>query len=288
MTSTSEPTEPTEPTEPSEPTEHAEPADLLHIAVELARAAGAKLVAGQARNRTLVETKSTRTDMVTEMDRASESLIADGLRLARPHDGLLSEEGTVAPSTSGITWVVDPLDGTTNYLYEFPSWAVSIGAEFDGEPCLGVVYDPVHDELFTALKGQGAHINGEPLKMAGAQDLATALVGTGFAYDARARRRQAEELALVLPSVRDIRRAGSAASDMCWVAAGRLDAYYERGTQRWDTAAGTVIVTEAGGVVGRMDDGTIVAAPAHLFDGLMALLATARATARDRAASPGP
>jgi myo-inositol-1(or 4)-monophosphatase len=262
----------------------AEPAELLALAVHLAKAAGAKLREGQARVRTVVETKSTRTDMVTEMDRASESLITEVLRQARPHDGLLGEEGTAAAGTTGITWVVDPLDGTTNYLYEFPSWAVSIAAERDGHPHVGAVYDPVHDELFAAAHGQGATLNGQPLRITGAADLATSLVGTGFAYDARDRRRQAEELALILPSVRDIRRAGSAASDMCWVAAGRLDAYYERGTQRWDTAAGTVIVTEAGGVVEHLDDGTVVAAPPHLIDAFRTLLLTAR----DRAESPGP
>ncbi|HEV7887770.1 MAG TPA: inositol monophosphatase family protein [Acidimicrobiales bacterium] len=254
---------------------------LLELAVDLAHAAGRLLLDGQARVRTLVETKSTRTDMVTEMDRASEALIVNGIRKARPHDALLGEEGTAAPGVSGVQWVVDPLDGTTNYLYGFPSWAVSIGAEVDGVPAVGVVHDPVHAETFTAVRGGGAFLNGARLgPVDGAPDLATALVGTGFSYDAARRRRQAEELALVLPAVRDVRRAGSAASDMCWVAAGRLDAYYERGTQPWDTAAGTVVCTEAGALVDRLDDGTIVVAPPQLFDGLCALLAAATGPGR--------
>lgn len=254
--------------------------ELLGLAAELARAAGDVLLDGQATVRTVVETKSTRTDMVTEMDRASEALIAEGLRTARPHDGMLGEEGTAEPGTTGVQWVVDPLDGTTNYLYGFPSWAVSIGAEVDGVPSVGVVFDPVHNELFTATRGGGAFLNGEPLKVAGAPDLATSLVGTGFSYDALNRRRQAEELAFVLPVVRDVRRAGSAATDMCWVAAGRLDAYYERGVQPWDVSAGTVIATEAGALVGRLSDNTIVAAAPQLFEGLCRVLESAK--------SPGP
>ena len=249
---------------------------LLGLAVELAHAAGKVLLDGQASVRTIVETKSTRTDMVTEMDRASEALIAEGLRRARPHDGMLGEEGTAAPGTTGVQWVVDPLDGTTNYLYGFPSWAVSIGAELDGVPFVGVVHDPLHAETFTAARGGGAFLNGLRLKVEGAPDLATSLVGTGFSYDAVNRRRQAELLSTVLPVVRDVRRAGSAATDMCWVAAGRLDAYYERGVQPWDVAAGTVIATEAGAVVGRLEDETIVVAAPHLYDGLCGVLTAAR------------
>ena len=250
------------------------------MAVELAHAAGSILIEGQQRARTLVETKSTRTDMVTEMDKASEALITNAIRQRRPNDGLLGEEGTAAPGTTGVEWVIDPIDGTTNYLYEFPSWAVSVGAEVDGVPAVGVVHDPVHAETFSAAAGRGAFLNGERLAVAGAPDLATALVGTGFSYDAVNRRDQAEELLSVLPAVRDIRRAGSAATDMCWVAAGRLDAYYERGVQPWDVAAGTVICREAGALVDRLEDGTIVAAPPQLFELLCALLESAKSRAR--------
>jgi myo-inositol-1(or 4)-monophosphatase len=268
------------------------PDELLAIAVELAESAGRVLLAGQAGVRTTVETKSTRTDMVTEMDRASEALIVEGLRQRRPHDAVLGEEGTASPGTTGVRWVVDPLDGTTNYLYGFPSWAVSIGVEVDGVGVAGAVFDPVHAELFTGVRGGGAWLNGERLgPVAGSADLATALVGTGFSYDAINRRRQAEQLASVLPAVRDVRRAGSAASDLCWMAAGRLDAYYEWGVQPWDVAASSVIAIEAGAVVGRMADGTVVAAPPLLFDGFCALLDAAAAQSplsRQSPRSPGP
>lgn len=258
-------------------------AELLELAVELAHAAGAVIEQGAGRTRALVDTKSTRTDMVTEVDRASERLIVERLRVERPNDAVLGEEGTAAAGISGVQWIIDPLDGTTNFLYGFPSYAVSIAAEVDGVPTVGVVYDPVHGETFTGLRGAGAFLDGRPLAVdaaSAASDLATALVATGFSYDAANRRQQAEELALVLPTVRDIRRAGSAASDMCWTAAGRLDAYYERGVQAWDVAAGTVIAMEAGLLVGRLEDGTIVTAPPHLFDALCEVLNAARGRAR--------
>jgi myo-inositol-1(or 4)-monophosphatase len=257
--------------------------DLLAIAVDLALSAGRALREGEARARTTVETKSTRTDMVTEMDRASEALIVEGLRRRRPHDAVLGEEGTASPGVSGVRWVVDPLDGTTNYLYGFPAYGVSIAAEVDGVPMVGVVHDPVHGETFSARRGGGAWLNGAPLvidRASTAPDLATALVGTGFSYDAANRRRQADELAFVLPSVRDIRRAGAAALDLCWVAAGRLDGFFERGLQPWDLAAGAVVATEAGALVARQEDGTVVAAPPPLFEGLCALLEAARSRAR--------
>jgi myo-inositol-1(or 4)-monophosphatase len=256
---------------------------LLALAVELCRAAGRLVEEGAGRARHTVDTKSTRTDMVTEVDRASERLVVDRLRQVRPGDAILGEEGTAAAGTTGVQWFIDPIDGTTNFLYGFPSYAVSVGCEVDGVPTAGAVYDPVHREMFTACTGGGAFLDGHRLSVDGAApDLATALVGTGFSYDAAGRRRQAEELAYVLPSVRDIRRAGSAASDMCWAAAGRLDAYYERGVQPWDVAAGVVIATEAGLLVGRLDDGTIVTAPPHLFEPLCELLNLAQSRARSR------
>jgi myo-inositol-1(or 4)-monophosphatase len=203
--------------------------ELLALAVELAEAAGTLLLEGRDQVRTTVETKTTRTDMVTEMDRASESYIAAALRERRPGDALLGEEGTAAPGVTGVRWVVDPLDGTTNYLYGLPTFGVSIAAEIDGLAVAGVVHDPVVGETFAAARGQGASLNGIPLTVEGAPDLATALVGTGFSYDAAERGRQAALLRRVLPAVRDIRRVGAAAVDLCWVAAGRLDAFYERG-----------------------------------------------------------
>jgi myo-inositol-1(or 4)-monophosphatase len=250
-----------------------EPDALRDLAVALAEEAGALLRDGQDRVRTSVETKSTGTDMVTEMDRASERLIVDGLLAARPEDGLLGEEGASRAGTSGVRWVIDPLDGTTNYLYGFPSYGVSIAAEVDGVPVAGAVHDPVHGETWSATRGGGARCNGRPLRMTGPPTLATALVGTGFAYDAARRAEQAEVLRRVLPNVRDVRRAGAAAVDLCWVAGGRLDAFFERGLAPWDWAAGSLIAAEAGAVAQRFDDdGLHVAAPPHLFDPLLALV----------------
>jgi myo-inositol-1(or 4)-monophosphatase len=260
-----------------------EPAELADLAVEVAEAAGRILLDGLARVRTTVETKTTRTDMVTEMDRASEAFIAKALRERRPHDGLLGEEGATAESRSGVRWVIDPLDGTTNYLYGFPAFAVSIAAEVHGRGVAGAVHDPLHRETFAASLGGGARLNGVPLSVAGAGagDLATALVGTGFSYDASARARQSAVLRHVLPSVRDIRRAGAAALDLCWVAVGRLDAFYERGLQPWDLAAGAVVATEAGALVERRPDGTVVAAVPQLFEPLCRLLDAAEQAAGD-------
>ena len=230
---------------------------------------------GAGRVRTTVETKSTRTDMVTEMDRSSERLLVGVLQAARPDDAVLGEEGSASAGTSGVRWVVDPLDGTTNYLYGIPAWAVSVAAEVDGVSVVGVVHDPVHAETFTAVRGEGAWCNGAVLRVEGAADLATSLVGTGFSYDAARRGEQAALLARVLPSVRDIRRAGAAAMDLCWVALGRLDAFYERGLAPWDWAAGSLVAEEAGAVVSMLADGTWVAAPPHLYGPLCELLGAA-------------
>lgn len=251
----------------------ADPTELVALAVELAEEAGALLLEGQARVRTTVETKSTGTDMVTEMDRASERLIVGGLLARRPDDGILGEEGASRDGTSGVRWVIDPLDGTTNYLYGFPSWGVAIGAEVDGVSIAGVVRDPVHGETFSATRGGGAFVDGRRLSIAGPPTLATALVGTGFAYDAERRAEQAAVLVDVLPRVRDVRRAGAAAVDLCWVAAGRLDAFFERGLAPWDWAAASVIAEEAGArTLRRGEDGLHVAAPPQLFDDLVALV----------------
>lgn len=253
----------------------AEPHDLdalATLAVRVAQEAGAFLRDGLRRARTTVETKSTGTDMVTEMDRASEALIERLLREARPDDGLVAEEGTQTPSRSGVRWIADPLDGTTNYLYGFPSYGVSIAAELDGTVVAGAVYDPTHDETFRATAGGGATCNGRRLAVAGPPTIATALIGTGFSYDPERRRQQAALLPGVLPHVRDVRRAGAAALDLCWVGLGRLDAYYEWGLAPWDWAAGSLVAAEAGARVERLPDGTVVAGPPHLFEELVALL----------------
>lgn len=250
--------------------------ELRDLALEAAGAAGRLLLEGQARAATGITTKTSLTDMVSELDRSSEALIVATILGARPDDAVLGEEGGLTGSgTSGVRWVVDPLDGTTNYLYRFPAWVVSVAAEVDGEVVAGVVHDPVHAEVYSAVRGGGAWCNGERLKVEGARSLAVALVGTGFGYEAAVRARQGAEVAAVLPHVRDIRRAGAAALDLCWVAKGRLDAYYERGLQPWDWAAGMLVASEAGAVVEVREDGTAVVAPAHLHGPLVDLLTSA-------------
>src|SRR4051812_10314838 len=229
-----------------------------------------------------VSTKSSPTDMVTEIDRASESLIVSGIRAARPDDGIVGEEGADHPGTSGVRWLIDPVDGTTNYLYKFPGFAVSIAAEHDGVVVAGVVNDPLHRDVFAAGAGRGATRNGEPIHASTATDLTTALVGTGFSYERERRLRQANVLVEVLPRVRDIRRMGAAAVDLCSVACGRLDAFYERGLGPWDLAAGALIAREAGATVGDLAGGpasadfTLASAP-DLFVPLRTLLDTAGA-----------
>jgi myo-inositol-1(or 4)-monophosphatase len=253
--------------------------ELRSLAEGVARTAGALLRDGAGRVRAEVSTKSTGTDMVTEMDRASEALIAEGLLGPRPDDGILGEEGVDIRGTSGVRWVVDPLDGTTNYLYGFPGFNVSIAAEVDGEAAVGVVYDVVRDELFSAVRGGGARRDGRTIRPSGALELGHALVGTGFSYEPDRRRRQAEVLVAVLPMVRDIRRQGAAALDLCSVACGRLDAYYERGLAAWDLAAGGLIATEAGATVTDFDGaearvGSVVAASPAIAGALRDLLET--------------
>jgi len=195
--------------------------------------------------------------MVTAVDRASEALIVDTLAKERPDDGVLGEEGSERDGTSGVRWIIDPLDGTTNYLYGFPLFAVSIGVEVDGAIEVGVVAHPSLGELFTARRGGGAYCNGRRIAVSGKRDLATALIGTGFAYDPAQRRRQGRWLEHIIPSVRDIRRGGAAAIDLCWVACGRLDGFYEAGLAPWDVAAGDLIVREAGGETGDFDGGPV-------------------------------
>jgi len=194
-----------------------------------------------------VQRKSSRTDMVSDADRDAEAAVEQILSAERPDDGLLAEEGSHSQAASGRRWVVDPLDGTTNFLYGIPAWAVSIALEDADGSLVGVVLDPVRGETFTAIRGQGAARNGETIEVSGEERLDTALVATGFSYDATERSTQAAVLADVLPRVRDVRRAGAAALDLCWVASGRLDAYYERGLKHWDWAAASLIVAEAGG-----------------------------------------
>jgi myo-inositol-1(or 4)-monophosphatase len=234
-----------------------DPEALLTLAVGVTARAVELLLDGVRRDRVTVETKSTATDMVSEMDRASEALIVGALLAARPDDGIVAEEGSARHGTTGIRWVVDPLDGTTNYLYDHPGWCVSVAAEDAAGVAVGVVADAVHHEVFTAVRGGGARRNGQPIAPSGRDDLATALVGTGFGYGADRRAAQGGVLAGLLPRVRDIRRMGAAAVDLCSVACGRLDGFFERGLAWWDLAAGSLIASEAGAEVSALDGGPL-------------------------------
>lgn len=188
---------------------------------------------------------------------------------------MLAEEGTDERSESGRRWVFDPLDGTVSYLYGYPHWCVSVAVEDDDGPLAGAVYDPNREELFAAERSRGATLNGEPIRVRDPVPLELAMVATGFGYDASRRARQADVARELLPKVRDIRRAGSAALDLSWLAAGRFDAYYERGLSPWDWAAGSLIVREAGGVVEDLPDEPhgLLAGAAETVDRLRALVA---------------
>lgn len=256
--------------------------DLLALATRLAAEAAALLLDGLGRTLSEVGTKTTDTDVVTEMDRASEALIAEGILAGRPHDGMLGEEGARRAGTSGVRWIVDPIDGTTNYLYGLPGFAVSIAVEVDGVTAAGVVHDPLHRDVFSATRGGGARRNGRPISVTAKRDLATALVATGFAYSPATRSHQARVLEEVLPRVRDVRRLGAASVDLCSVACGRVDAYYESGLAPWDLAAGALIAAEAGATLGDLAGGppsgtfTLAANPA-LFGPMRDLLNSAGA-----------
>lgn len=233
-------------------TDHPTPA-LLDLAVRTARAAGAELLRRYGRVEGL-DTKSSLTDPVSDADRAAEDLIVRELTAARPDDGLIGEEGADRPSTSGLTWVIDPLDGTVNYLYELDNFAVSIACEDADGGLVGVVFDPTRDLMFSAVRGGGATLttadgHRRSLQVSRPDSLSATLLSTGFGYSASRRALQGSIVATLLPRVRDIRRIGSAALDLCAVAAGRIDAFYEEGVQHWDVAAGGLIAREAGAVM---------------------------------------
>ncbi|MDC0359117.1 inositol monophosphatase [Acidimicrobiales bacterium] len=224
-------------------------ADLLSVADAALDQVVPRLADPDVRSNISVETKSSMTDMVTEIDRWSEATIVDTIAALRPADGFLGEEGASLPSETGVVWVIDPIDGTTNFLYDLPGFSISIAARVDGVDLVGAVHDPIRDERFRAIQGRGATRNGAPIHASAIADLGTSLVATGFSYEADRRRAQAEALTILLPEVRDIRRFGGAALDLCAVACGRVDAYYERGLGPWDCAAGAVIAAEAGAIV---------------------------------------
>ena len=254
----------------------ADPADLLAVARPIAEAVAARLEASLG-SELRISSKSTATDLVTEMDQWAEAHITEALLAARPDDSVLGEEGVDHVGSSGVSWSVDPIDGTINFIHGLPSFCVSIAAQVAGHSVAGVVASPLHREVFTATLGGGAFCNDEPIVCATPISVARSVVGTGFGYDPARRRRQAEVLSRVIEQVADIRRFGSAAMDLCWVACGRLDAYWEVGLNPWDLAAGSLIATEAGarceGFDGAPPDhrGTICA-PENTFDAFATLL----------------
>ena len=223
-------------------------AAVVALAERLARSAGA-LQRERYEGEIRVRTKSASIDLVTEVDDACEKLIVDALGAERPGDAILAEEGGGADrEDASWRWIIDPLDGTTNYAHGYPRFCVSIGVERDGVPTVGVVYDPLLDELFSAVSGRGASLNGRPLRVSQETDLGRSLLATGFAYDVRrSLRDNLDHFAHFVKAARGIRRDGSAALDLCYVAAGRLDGFWELKLHAWDVAAGRVLVEEAGG-----------------------------------------
>lgn len=265
----------------ADPAKPADPTELAALAERLAIAAAAEL-----RHRPddlQADAKSTPTDAVTVMDRRAEAVILRGLAAERPQDRVVAEESGDNDRAAEVTWYVDPLDGTVNYLYGIPQYAVSIAAAIDGELVAGVVVDVVRDETYAAVRGRGATLGRRRLRCTQQTDPALALVATGFAYSSATRAEQARVVAQMLPAVRDVRRLGSAALDLCAVAAGRVDAYYEAAMLPWDWAAGTLIAREAGarveGLGGRPPgEGVMLAANPVLFGRLHDLLVDAGAT----------
>jgi myo-inositol-1(or 4)-monophosphatase len=252
------------------------PDELLALATDVAHEAGAGLL--DAFGRALeISAKSTPTDLVSEADVGTERLIRARLDAARPDDAIRGEEGDDRAGTSGLRWVVDPLDGTVNFLFGIPVWCVSIACEDSEGALAGVVFDPLRGETWAATRDGAATLDGAPLRAPLRQDLATALVATGFGYDAAVRESQARVVARLLPRVRDLRRLGAAALDLTWTAAGRFDAYYERGVKHWDVAAGALICERAGLAVRDLppsppaERGMLVAAPA-IVEELLALV----------------
>jgi len=253
-----------------------EEGELLETAVAAAQAAARELLARFGRRASGVLRKSTPTDLVSDADVAAEHAIREVLSARRPGDRILGEEGG-ATGEGELLWVVDPLDGTINYLFGIPAWAVSVACEDASGAVVGAVLDPLREELFTATRSGAARLGGTAITAPQAGELSEALVATGFGYDSSVRARQGAVVARVLPRVRDIRRMGAAALDLVWTACGRFDAYYERGVQRWDVAAGTLIAARAGLQVRdlppRGDDAAgVVTAPAALIDELVGLV----------------
>jgi fructose-1,6-bisphosphatase/inositol monophosphatase family enzyme len=263
-----------------------DPWQLLELAQKAAGAAARLVTERRPADLGVAQTKSSPTDVVTEMDTAAEQLIRKLILDQRPDDAFLGEEGGADSGRSAVRWVIDPIDGTVNYLYDLPHWSVSIGVEVDGVTVAGVVAAPRLGEVYTAVRGAGSWCNGARMRVRPAAELSEALVATGFGYRAERRARQGTIVGALLPRVRDIRRAGSAALDLCAVAIGRVDGYYELGTHDWDRSAGTLIATEAGAIVqgfhGRpASEAMAIAAPQGTFSALHDALVELGADAED-------
>jgi myo-inositol-1(or 4)-monophosphatase len=247
----------------------------LELAERAARTAGDVLMSYYGRPAVGVSAKSSDTDLVSDADREAERTIRELLETERPDDGLVAEEGSRAQAASGRRWVVDPLDGTINFLYGFPAWAVSVALEDEDGLAVGVVHSPISGETFHAVRGEGAFLGERVLHVRDPRPLEQALVATGFSYEPERRAVQADVIRELLPRARDIRRAGAAALDLAWLAAGRVDAFFERGLKRWDWAAGRLLVEEAGGAVEWLEDdwpGMIAASSPELLAELRAFL----------------
>lgn len=250
---------------------------LVELATTIAHEVGAVALAGRKHGLTDVSTKSTSTDMVTEYDKLTEASIITALRATRPDDSIVGEEGGGHTGTSGITWFVDPIDGTTNFLYDLPTWTVSLGAHDANGELAAVVFCPPLNETYTATRGGGAYLNGTRIYCNEVTDIAQCLIATGFNYSPDNRLVQAARIPKIIAEIRDIRRLGSASLDLCFVAVGRYDAYYEEHLFPWDLAAGTLIAKESGCTIGSIDGGdilpsAILASPAAVFTQIQNLI----------------
>jgi len=267
-------TDPGESATPHSWTDATDPAELEAIAVEVAIAA-ADLVRGRLGQTQIVDTKTTPTDVVTAADVEAEAFIRDALQAATPGAAILGEEGAPVSGSTSVGWIVDPIDGTVNFLYNLPVMSVSIGATVAGEVVAGAVVDIVRGEVFRGSVGNGVLRDNVRVMPSATTNIGDALVGTGFSYAAEERRREGTVVARVLPEVRDIRNFGSAALHLCWVACGRLEAFYQVGPKEWDVAAGALLVSEAGGRVELGSDangGLVLAATSGVFDTLRNLI----------------
>lgn len=259
--------------------------ELVALAARLATEAGRMVRAGREGGIADASTKSSATDVVTEFDRASEAFIVGELATARPGDGVIGEEGSESAGTTGVHWLIDPIDGTTNFLYGLPGYAVSIAASTEAGTEAAAVYAPATDELFTAVRGGGARLGSRVLRCSSTTELGHALIATGFSYQPERRVAQAQRVAEMIGRVRDIRRAGAASVDLCSAAAGRVDVYFERFLGPWDMAAGELIAREAGCRTGSFDGGpahhsNVLVANPFLFDQMVELLASTEPGAR--------